>query len=140
MNAKVENTELKNMELKAESKTDYQEANDPSTYMSELERCIKRMEEKGFTDQFRVERGKLQSLTDNNKRYEPNDVCAVNFFRFEGISDPDDMSILYAIETADGTKGTLVDAYGLYSDDATGEFMQQVDVNKKVSSRWPEAD
>ena len=46
------------------------------------------------------------------------------------------MSILYAIETVDGQKGTLIDAYGNYSDDATGEFMQDVDINKKVSSKW----
>ncbi len=48
------------------------------------------------------------------------------------------MSILYAIETTDGNKGTLIDAYGHYSDDDTGSFMQDVDINKKVSSRWAE--
>ena len=42
------------------------------------------------------------------------------------------MSILYAIETSDGRKGTLVDAYGMYSDDETGEFMNQVEVSKKA--------
>jgi hypothetical protein len=122
---------------KLESRTDkYDEANDRPTFMSELERCMKRLEEKGYSDQFKVERKHLQSLTDNKKRYKPEDVSAVNFFRFEGISDPDDMSILYAIETSDGRKGTLVDAYGFYSDDETGEFMQSVDIHKKVSSRW----
>ncbi len=126
---------------KLESRTDkYSEANDSPTFMSELDRCMKRLEEKGYTDQFKVERKHLQSLTDNKKRYKPKDVKAVNFFRFEGISDPDDMSILYAIETTDGRKGTLVDAYGFYSDDETGEFMQNVDVHKKVSSRWDEEE
>ncbi len=28
------------------------------------------------------------------------------------MSDPDDMSVLYAIESADGTKGSIVDAFG----------------------------
>jgi hypothetical protein len=41
------------------------------------------------------------------------------------------MSILYAIETSDGRKGTLVDAYGFYSDDETGEFINQIEINKK---------
>lgn len=126
---------------KLESRSDkYTEANDSPTFMSELDRCINRLGEKGYTDQFKVERKHLQSLTDSKKRYKPKDVKAVNFFRFEGISDPDDMSILYAIETTDGRKGTLVDAYGLYSDDETGEFMQSVDINKKVSSRWTDDD
>jgi hypothetical protein len=118
------------------SRTSYTEANDRTTFMTELERCVKKLAENGYTDQFRVEKGKLQSLIDSKKNYKAKDVKAVNFFRFEGDSNPDDMSILYAIETIDGQKGTLIDAYGNYSDDATGEFMQNVDINKKVSSKW----
>jgi hypothetical protein len=64
--------------------------------------------------------------------YSCEDVNAVNFYRFEGITDPDDMSILYAIETCDGAKGTLMDAYGHYSDEDTGEFMKQVEIAKKL--------
>lgn len=118
------------------SRTSYTEANDRTTFMTELERCVKKLEENGYTDQFKVEKGKLQSLKDSKKKYKAKDVKAVNFFRFEGDSNPDDTSILYAIETCDGEKGTLIDAYGNYSDDATGEFMQDVDISKKVSSKW----
>ena len=49
-------------------------------------------------------KGKLVSVTDTKKKYKAKDVTAANFFRFEGISNPDDMSVLYAIETIDGTK------------------------------------
>jgi hypothetical protein len=117
---------------------DYTESNDRLTFMTDMEKCLKRLEEKGYTDQFKVEKKLLLSLTDAKKKYKPKDVKAVNFYRFEGISDPDDMSILFAIETCDGNKGTLIDAYGHYSDDDTGAFMQEVDINKKVSSRWTE--
>ncbi len=116
----------------------YHQPNDRATHMTDLEKCLHKLEEKGYNDQFRVEKKYLQSLTDKKKKYKPKDVKAVNFYRFEGISDPDDMSILYAIETCDGRKGTLIDAYGNYSDDDTGAFMQEVDINKKVSSRWTE--
>jgi hypothetical protein len=124
MNQEVNNTE------------GYTEPNDKTTYMTDLEKCLNRLEEKGYTDQFKVEKKRLLSLSDSKKKYKPEDVRAVNFYRFEGISDPGDMSILYAIETCDGRKGTLIDAYGNYSDDDTGAFMQDVDINKKVSSRW----
>ncbi len=125
------------MEIKQDNRTgDYDDPNDRSTFMTDLQKCLTKLEEKGYNDQFRVEKKYLQSLTDCKKKYKPKDVCAVNFYRFEGISDPDDMSILYAIETTDGRKGTLVDAYGHYSDDDTGAFMQEVDINKKVSSRF----
>lgn len=109
---------------------EYDEANDRLTNMTDLEKCMHKLETEGFTDQYKVEKGKLCDLT-NNKKYKPADVKAVNFYRFEGISNPDDMSILYAIETSDGRKGTLVDAYGFYSDDETGEFINQIEINKK---------
>lgn len=127
------------MENEKDSRTgDYNEPNDRLTNMTEMQRCVAKLEGKGYTDQFRVEKKVLQSLTDKKKKYKPKDVTAVNFYRFEGNSDPDDMSILYAIETTDGNKGTLIDAYGNYSDEDTGAFMQEVDINKKVSSRFTE--
>ncbi len=115
---------------------EYADSNDRLTFMTDLQKCLEKLETQGYNDQFKVEKKHLQSLTDPKKKYKPKDVNAVNFYRFEGISDPDDMSILYAIETVDGNKGTLIDAYGHYSDDDTGAFMQEVDINKKASARW----
>lgn len=109
---------------------EYDAANDRLTNMTDLEKCLDKLESDGYTDQFKVEGGKLIDVT-NNKKYKPKEVKAVNFYRFEGISNPDDMSILYAIETSDGRKGTLADAYGSYSDNETGEFMNQIELNKK---------
>jgi len=117
----------------SETRSDkYTEANDRSTEMTDMDRCLDKLEHKGYTDQYRVEKGRLVS-TKGKKKYKAKDVKAANFFRFEGITNPDDMSILYAIETTDGNKGTLVDAYGLYADDDTGEFMKEVEVHKKVT-------
>ena len=113
----------------------YVEANDRITNMTDLEKCLNKLESEGYAEQFRVEKGKLVGLK-GGKKYKAKDVNAVNFFRFEGITNPDDMSILYAIETTDGNKGTLVDAYGLYSDDETGEFLNEVPIHKKTQSRF----
>lgn len=107
-------------------------ANDRLTEMTEQEKILKKLEEDGYTDQFRVEKGKLVDLT-SKKKFKAADVKVNNFYRFEGISNPDDMSIVYAIETSDGCKGTLTDAYGLYSDDDTGEFLKEVEMNKKTN-------
>jgi len=110
---------------------EYEQANDRFTEMTEMEKCLKKLEGMGFNEQYKVEKGKLVDVN-HKKKYKPKDVKAVNFYRFEGISNPDDMSILYAIETTDGQKGTLIDAYGLYSDDETGDFLNQIEINKKV--------
>jgi hypothetical protein len=91
---------------------DYTQANDRMTLMTEEEKVQKDLEGQGFTDLFRVEKGKLVS-TKTQKKYKASDVKIVNFYRFEGNSNPDDMSVMYAIETSDGLKGTLTDAYGL---------------------------
>jgi len=62
----------------------------------------------------------------------------VNFYRFEGSSDPADNSILFAIETSDGKHGTLVDAFGPYADTKVTSFIQQVEeINKKTGTPSP---
>ena len=107
------------------------ETNEKVTYMTDLQKLLNKLDSEGYTEQYKVEDGKLHSLT-SEKYYLPEDVKAVNFYRFEGPSDPDDMSICYVIETQDGLKGTLIDAYGVYADEQTGEFMQSVEIFKKT--------
>lgn len=110
---------------------EYTEGNDPSTFMNNEENLMKKLEQHGYTGQFKVEKDRLVNVT-SGKKYKSSDVIAANFYRFEGMSDPDDTSILYAIETVDGAKGTLTDAYGNYSDDDTGAFMKKVETEKKL--------
>jgi hypothetical protein len=124
IDSKLPEKELRPME--------YDEANDRLTNMTDLQKLMAKLELQGFKDQFRVEKGRLIDLS-TKKSYKPKDVKAVNFFRFEGISNPDDMSILYAIETSDGSKGTLTDSYGMYADEDTSAFMQEVEIHKKVT-------
>lgn len=103
--------------------------------MKSLSSCLNRLVSDGYTDSYKVTDKGLESLQ-SNKTYTPVDVSVVNFFRFEGVSDPDDMAILYAIETSDGNKGTLTDAYGTYSDANVNQFMLEVDkINKKTNKQ-----
>jgi hypothetical protein len=62
---------------------------------------------------------------ENRKRIRPEDVTIVEYHRFEGASNPDDMSVVYVIETADGRRGTLVDAYGTYTNPKVDTFVQR---------------
>ena len=99
-------------------------------------RCLEKVESKGFTDQFMMKNSALLCLS-NQKTYLPEQVEVVNYYRFEGISDPDDMSIMYAIETSDGHKGTLIDAYGIYANDAVGQFMNKtLNFHKQTHRDW----
>ncbi|MBK9636408.1 MAG: hypothetical protein IPO63_00765 [Bacteroidetes bacterium] len=82
--------------------------------------------EKGYTEDYKAQVSGLKALK-SGKIYQPEEVKVVDFHRFEGSSDPGDESILYAIETSDGGKGTLVDSYGPKSDTKVTTFMQQVE-------------
>ena len=86
---------------------------------------IARMEREGFTDHFLVRNERLRSA-DTGATFAPGDVVIREFARYEGVSDPDDMSIVYAIESHGGRRGTLVDAFGTYSDPSVGDFVDAV--------------
>jgi hypothetical protein len=79
----------------------------------------------GYTADYRIRGPHLLALN-SDVHYLANQVRVVDFFRYEGMSDPEDNSILYMMETDDGGKGTLIDGYGMYSDDAVGTFMHGV--------------
>ena len=100
--------------------------------MKSLVSCINALQADGFETQFKALKTGLESLT-TEKVYMADEIKILNFFRFEGDSDPADNSILYALETIDGERGTLTDAYGPYSDTNVTNFVQQVEeIEKKV--------
>ena len=88
--------------------------------------CVNALVREGFTEDYKVTERGLKSLK-REKTYEPDQVNVLSFYRFEGNSDPADNSILYAIETSDGKRGTLVDAFGPYADTKVTKFMEKVD-------------
>lgn len=49
------------------------------------------------------------------------DLYVREYHRLEGMSDPSDNTIVYALETDKGLKGFLVNAYGIYSEDKQAE-------------------
>ena len=102
--------------------------------MKTLATSVNKLVENGFRENFKVnEKGLYSEQRDST--YTPEEVHVKDFFRFEGASDPADNSILYAIETDDGIKGTLIDAYGSYADPMIGKFMKRVeDISKKSAT------
>ena len=80
---------------------------------------------RGFTEHFTAVAGGLRAVA-RRTIVPPEDVVIAEYHRFEGVSDPDDMAILYALETSTGVRGTLSDAFGVYADPAVGAFMNRV--------------
>ncbi len=92
-----------------------------------LSEAITDLQEQGFSENLNFCTEGLE-----NKRkacvYPASELAVVHFYRFEGFTDPADNSILYAIETSDGHKGLLVDAYGAYSGNIPLEIIQKLKI------------
>ena len=56
--------------------------------------------------------------------FKSDELSIVEHHRFEGMSDPDDSSVVYALEAPNGLKGVLVDAYGAYSNWKTSALLK----------------
>jgi hypothetical protein len=111
----------------------YSQSNDKVTEMNSLSMVMSKLVKNGYIESFKVTGKGLAPQSDLERLYSPEQVQVINFYRFEGESDPGDNSIMYQIETSDGLKGLLVDAYGMYADEKVNAFMQQVDdIQKKV--------
>jgi hypothetical protein len=100
-------------------------------WMKDLTSCINQMKEEGYKEDFQVTKEGLHTFG-KTKSYQAHQVRIVSFYRFEGESDPGDNTVLYVIETDDGTKGTLVDGYGAYADEHVSRFIVEVEKIQKV--------
>ena len=90
-----------------------------------LKRVVDELSRRGYTEHFKAVEGGLQALG-TGQRFEPKDLVIRGYYRFEGISDPDDMAIAYAIESRSGVRGILIDAFGVYSDPTTSEVLKRI--------------
>lgn len=89
-----------------------------------LSEAINALTQKGFKDGFKAEDGRIVgSIT--SKKYLPEELKIVRTHRFEGMTNPQDDTIVFAIEANDGNKGTLVMSYSY-------EHNQNVELIKKI--------
>lgn len=92
---------------------------------STLASGINDLRKRGFTHNFFVNKnGQLEEHT--GKFYSTSEVELLEFHRFDGMTNPADDSILYAIQTRSGEKGTVVDSYGSDGSEITSKFMNNV--------------
>ena len=93
-----------------------------------LDRVVEELRTRGYVERFDVRGGQLRGL-ESGQAFDPEDLTIREYQRFEGVSDPDDASIVYAIETRSGTKGLLVDAFGPYANPEVGRLLETVEIH-----------
>ncbi len=99
--------------------------------MNTLSQILEKLRSKGMDNELRMtDHGKMQS-ENLAKIYAPNDLVIVKTYRFEGMSDPGDNTVVYIVEDKEGQFGYILDSYGAYSDNSGNGFD---DFLKKIST------
>jgi hypothetical protein len=93
--------------------------------------AIEGLKARGFTTDFEFINGQFRGFKDG-RFFNADELTIVEHYRFEGISNPDDESIVFAIESNDGVRGVLVDAYGLYANPELAAFLKNVAIQRGV--------
>lgn len=77
-----------------------------------LSQAVNDLQKRGYTDDLQLG-GHCVVCDVKNATLDPEEFEIDEFHRFEGMTDPEDQSIVYAISSKDhGIRGLLVNAYG----------------------------
>lgn len=110
-------------------------------YMSPLTEKMEASKEKGFTENFEIISAATMLNYSKDKEYAPGDVSIVNYYRFEGISDPGDNNILYELKTSDGKQGMLITPYGSDCPAHIAEFVANIpQIEKQHADKSPDTE
>lgn len=94
-----------------------------------LSQAINELRNQGYTEDFNLKPYCLECASSKLQLY-PEDFKVDSYYRFEGESDPDDNSILFAISGEKDIKGILVDAYGIYSESFSESMIEKLKMRK----------
>lgn len=90
-----------------------------------LSQAINKLKEEGYIHDFNLLEERLE-IKAEKKQYGIDEFEVDKLLRFEGMSDPGDNSILYAITASDGKKGLLDDAYGVYAGQVSRDLIKKL--------------
>ncbi|OWY25456.1 phosphoribosylpyrophosphate synthetase [Sphingobacteriales bacterium UPWRP_1] len=96
----------------------------PHTYDSLVD-ALADLKKRGYTLDFNLKENCIVCQS-QNLTLQPAEFEIAEVHRFEGMSNPDDSSVLYAVTSNTGLKGVLVSAYGVYAEGMTAEMMEKL--------------
>ena len=104
--------------------------NSPNNKYDDMFDAIEDLKSRGYSKSLFLRHDELY-CTETKETFKSDKISIVEFHRFEGATDFEDMSILYVLESDNGLKGTIIDAFGTYADIELGEFLQHVNFKEK---------
>ncbi|GIV31213.1 MAG: hypothetical protein KatS3mg029_0564 [Saprospiraceae bacterium] len=98
-----------------------------------LVECIEDLRKRGYVHDFHLQASCIR-CNEKDIDLKPDTFEIVEVHRFEGFSDPDDNAVIYAVESKDGLKGLIVDAYGPYAQELDFEMAEKLRRAPKATS------
>jgi hypothetical protein len=93
-----------------------------------LVEAVTKLETRGYTSRFQLKAGRLVNV-DNKQGYYPQELQIVEYHRFEGINNPADNAIIFAVETPDKRdQGTVTMNYSSDGNMDLYSFMDKVKI------------
>lgn len=92
-----------------------------------LTEALEAVRKQGFTLDYNLKNNHLK-CQQNAIELHPADFDIIDVYRFEGMTDPGDSTVLYTIESNTGQQGTLVDAYGPYANAISPEMAEKLTI------------
>ena len=91
-----------------------------------LSQAITGLKKQGYTEDFNLKEFCIE-CRGGEFRILHDEFQIDKVYRFEGNSDPDDQSVLYAVSSDKfHLKGILVNGYGIYSDPLTDDMLKKL--------------
>lgn len=81
---------------------------------------------RGFTLDFNLRPDCIEC--EKTGKLSPVEFEITEVHRFEGMTNPDDSTVLYAIESRGGDKGVLLDAYGVYANPLATSMVEKLKI------------
>lgn len=101
-----------------------------------LVEVIEILRNRGYTEDFNLLEENI-SYVKGGEEVNLSDIVIDRIYRFTGLSDLDDESILYAMRnTKDGVKGIFVNGYGTYSDSGANAIINTISVAEHNEDDW----
>ena len=92
--------------------------------------ALKDLKQRGFTTDFNIAFDMIE-CKHTGICLSPAQFEIVEHYRFEGDTNPSDSSVIYAVQSQDGSiRGTLISAYGMYSDAVSEHMIQKLQVHE----------
>ncbi len=92
-----------------------------------LSEAVNDLKKRGFSLDFNLDEN---CLVCHPHKLDIKDFEIVEVHRFEGNTDPADEAVIYAIESADGLKGVLVNGYGISADTMGADMAMKLQIHR----------